>query len=212
MDESENLAFCLRRDFPVVARSCDPAWTRVPALRVIDCVLSLRRNYDYFVVPRLNRFESNFPLVSSIQSLRDLIDDFGDPDKFVRETLNYSHTERAIILSQVVTRVLEYASEFTGGTELERLELWATTASPSDFKRNRIRGFALAGFQYLRMLFGANTTKPDIHIRRYVAGAIGREVLDVEALRLLEAASLRANISLRDLDTTIWESSARRVA
>ena len=27
-----------------------------------------------------------------------------------------------------------------------------------------VRGFGLAGFQYMRMLFGAQTAKPDIHI------------------------------------------------
>ena len=35
--------------------SVDRAWSREPALRVIDCVLSLRRNYDLFVVPRLSQ-------------------------------------------------------------------------------------------------------------------------------------------------------------
>jgi hypothetical protein len=73
----------------------------------------------------------------------------------------------------------------------------------------RIRGFALAGYQYLRMLFGANTTKPDDHICRYVSRCVGRTVSDVEALTLLEGASAISDVRLRDLDTTIWETSAR---
>ena len=72
-----------------------------------------------------------------------------------------------------------------------------------------IRGFGLAGFQYLRMLFGANTTKPDLHIRRYVGHCIGEPVTDMRALQLLEPAAKEAGISLRDFDTTIWERSAR---
>ena len=32
--------------------SVDPAWKRPPAVLVIDCVLSLNRPYDRFVVPR----------------------------------------------------------------------------------------------------------------------------------------------------------------
>jgi hypothetical protein len=79
------------------------------------------------------------------------------------------------------------------------------TISPSGF-----RGFGLAGFQYLRMLFGANTTKPDVHVRQYVSEAVGRRrVSEVEALNLLERAASDAGIGLRDLDTTIWEKSAR---
>jgi hypothetical protein len=59
------------------------------------------------------------------------------------------------------------------------------------------------------MLFGANTTKPDTHILRYVANRIGRPVFDIAALQLLEHAAAEAGVSLRDLDTTIWEGSAR---
>ncbi len=59
------------------------------------------------------------------------------------------------------------------------------------------------------MLFGANTTKPDIHISRYVASQVGHSVSDIRALRLLEDAATEAGVVLRNLDTTIWESSAR---
>jgi hypothetical protein len=59
------------------------------------------------------------------------------------------------------------------------------------------------------MLFGANTTKPDVHICRYVQVALGRRVSDTEALSLLEEAVRGESIKLRDIDTTIWEHSAR---
>jgi hypothetical protein len=93
--------------------------------------------------------------------------------------------------------------------QLSRLEQWARTARPEGFLALRIPGFALAGFQYLRMLFGANTTKPDIHIIRLVGSQVGHPVSPIQALRMLEDAASEAGISLRDLDTTIWESSAR---
>lgn len=209
MNEIESLAYHLRQDFPNVTPSDDRAWKREPALRVIDCVLSLRRNYDGFVVPRLNRFELKFPQTRSVQALRDQIDDFECPDQFVRETLDYRHPDRARVLSEVVDCVLELAATSSGGSELERLEQWAANSHPNGYKVRRIHGFALAGFQYLRMLFGANTTKPDVHIRRYVSRHVGRTVSDLEALTLLEGASLIAGVRLRDLDTTIWETSAR---
>jgi lactoylglutathione lyase len=116
---------------------------------------------------------------------------------------------RARILDAVVSRVLEFAQTSTGQSELERLEHWASQASPDSYQQSRIRGFALAGYQYLRMLFGANTAKPDVHICRYVSRALARKVSDLEALNLLEAASKISGVSLRDLDTTIWETSAR---
>jgi hypothetical protein len=112
-------------------------------------------------------------------------------------------------LDAVLDRVLEFAQTFAGTSELERLECWASQAHPNGYKVRRIGGFALSGYQYLRMLFGANTTKPDVHICRYVSLAIGRAVSDLEALTLLEGASSISGVSLRDLDTTIWEKSAR---
>jgi hypothetical protein len=88
---------------------------------------------------------------------------------------------------------------------------WARTAHSDDHVALRIQGFALAGFQYLRMLFGANTTKPDIHILNRVESLLGYRPSPIEALRLLEKAAREAGISLRDFDTTTWESSARQL-
>jgi hypothetical protein len=209
MNDTERLARCLRQDFPSVTPSVDRAWFREPALRVIDCVLSLRRNYDLFVVPRLDGFEARFPSTRSVQALRDQMDTHNDAAEFVREALDYRDLDRARLLDAVVDRVLEFAQGSTGRSELERLELWASQARPDGYQVRRIRGFALAGHQYLRMLFGANTTKPDVHICRYVSRAIGRTVSDLEVLSLLEGASNISGVRLRDLDTTIWEASAR---
>jgi len=68
-----------------------------------------------------------------------------------------------------------------------------------------VHGFGLAGFQYLRMLFGAQTAKPDIHIRRFVADAVRHRVSDAEALTLLEAAAREEGLRLADLDYSIWQ-------
>ena len=37
---------------------------------VIDCVLSLNRNYDDMVVPRVMQFEANHPTVTSVADFR----------------------------------------------------------------------------------------------------------------------------------------------
>ena len=60
--------------------------------------------------------------------------------------------------------------------------------------------------------FGGNTTKPDVHIIRFVSDAIGRKVTDVEALRLLEAVAAKFSIILHNLDTSIWEKMARSLS
>ncbi len=94
-------------------------------------------------------------------------------------------------------------------SEETSLKKWANDARPQDYLMVHVHGFGLAGFQYLRMLFGANTTKPDVHIRAYVGKVLNRSVSDLEALDFLQHAAEQSGVKLRDLDTTIWEASAR---
>jgi hypothetical protein len=167
-------------------------------------VLSLNRNYARFVVPRLDRFETRFPNIVSIKHLVSEIAKHSSPDEFVRTTLDYKHQERAETLAAVCRWLLTLSSAESPNDDLKILKVWADNAHHSDYKNLRIRGFGLAGFQYLRMLFGANTTKPDIWICKWVAEVVGHSVSAGQALELLEPAATEANVSLKDADTTIW--------
>lgn len=198
------------RLLPPVRKSSDRAWVREPAVRVIDCVLSLMRRYDAFVVPRLDRFERRHPQVRTVSDLQRLIAGYQSPARFVSEVLDYRHEERAATLDAVVNWLATISGSGSPAEQLSNLQRWASSAHASDHIAMGIRGFGVGGFQYLRMLFGANTTKPDVHICRFVASRVGHSVSDVEALQLLEEAARETGIVLRDLDTTIWEASARR--
>jgi hypothetical protein len=191
-------------------KPADRPWRRTPAARVIDCVLSLNRRYDSFVVPRLQTFAKNYPGVCSITDLRDLISQFPSPYEFVAKTLDYRDPNRATVLNQVVNWLVGISGQGSREEQLERLERWAQQARPVDYKNSHIRGFALAGFQYLRMHFGADTAKPDVHIRDFVEGAIGHDVSAVDALNLFERASKELGVSARELDATIWRLRARK--
>jgi hypothetical protein len=57
-----------------IVPSKDVAWDRSPALRVIDCVLSLNRPYDSFVVPRLRAFGKDGDDILSVRDLRTMIE------------------------------------------------------------------------------------------------------------------------------------------
>jgi hypothetical protein len=203
------LTVALARDYSTAKPSGDRAWIRAPAVRVIDCVLSLNRRYDGFVVPRLDRFESAHPSVMAVRALRVLVDAHASPAEFMRSVLDYRDDARAQTVSGVIDFVLSILSDSPADAEIPRLEAWARAAVPDDYKHLGISGFGLAGFQYLRMLFGANTTKPDVHIVGYVREAIGRSVSNIDALRLLERAAGEAHIRIRDADTGIWEARAR---
>src|SRR5713226_1341646 len=208
--DHDKLVDALRHLAPSVRRSSDRAWRREPALRVIDCVLSLHRPYDSFVVPRLDSFERKHPEIRTVPELQELIATYPSPPLFVAKALDYQDEARAATLRAVVDLLVTISGHGSYTEQMSKLQLWAANANPTEYIALHIGGFALGGFQYLRMLFGANTTKPDVHIRKYVASSVGHVVSDIKALELLECAAVKAHVKLRNLDTTVWENSARR--
>ncbi len=207
--EVDRLRDALLRLAPRVRPSVDPAWSRPLAVRVIDCVLSLNRKYDVFVVPRLERFMDAHPQVLFVDQLARLIDSHPSPAAFVASALNYYHADRARVLAEVVDYVGRLVHVADHAQHSAILQRWATASQPDGFKALHIKGFKVAGWQYLRMLFGAQTTKPDKHIIDFVSEELRRPVKAVESLFLLEAASQAAALPIRDVDTSIWEARAR---
>ena len=95
-------------------------------------------------------------------------------------------------------------------SEEESLKKWAIQAKPQECYSLDIKYFKVAGFQYLRMLFGADTTKPDKHIRDFISDILNRKFSDIEAVLLLEEASKYVGLSVRDVDAYIWKVRARK--
>ena len=81
--------------------------SRSPAVKVIDCVLSLNRSYDTVVVPRLETFMSNHPEIQQVSELANLMESYRTPHAFVQQELNYNHEDRARILYEVVMFLCE---------------------------------------------------------------------------------------------------------
>jgi hypothetical protein len=206
---SEPVAEALRRAFPAGPPRGEAGGWLNPALDVLDCVLSLNRNYDRFCLPRVTAFRDRHPEITSLRGLRGLIGSYPTPIAFSIAELNYRDERRAATLVGVTGYLIKAQAAFSGATEAERLLQWALSVQPSDYWTVGVPGFGLSGFQYLRRLLGAQTVKPDIHIRRFVSSAIGRKVGDVEALAALETAGKRIGWPLADLDYAIWDGLAR---
>lgn len=199
------VSVAIRRDLPPVEVSTAQEWSRPLAVRVIDCVLSLNRNYNKFVVPRLDRFTARYPDIVSVRDLCSLLDRAGPPERFVADALDYRDPRRACILDAVAKYLLrEVVGSADAAAECGVLAVWAAAASPLDHTKTHIHGFALAGFQYLRMLFGANTCKPDVHICNFVERAVGRRMAPAAVCSLIEDVARAEQLNARDLDIAIW--------
>lgn len=160
----------------------------------------------------MQRLSERHPEIDTLQSLLSLIRDYQSPLEFSLRELAYRDEARAVTLVGVLDYLLAVQSSFGGESEAERLHQWAESVKPQDHVSVGVRGFALAGFQYLRMLLGAQPAKPDVHIRRFVSDAVGYKVSDEKALSFLEEASAVLKLPLSDLDSEIWERLARGTA
>lgn len=210
ISETNLLIYKLQQTFPNGPPKGEEGggWLISP-LDVLDCVLSLSRNYDTFCLPRVERFKKMRPEVDTLEALRHLIESYATPLEFSIQELNYRDEARAATLDGVLAYLLRAQSGFDGPSEATRLRQWAESVKPSDYESVGVRGFGLSGFQYLRILFGAQTVKPDIHICSFVSEAVGRRVGDIQALTLLEAAGEQLGWPLAELDYAVWERKAR---
>ena len=181
---------------------------RPPAALVIDCVLSLNRPYETQVVPRVNTFMSNHPQIQQITELAELMASYPTPHAFMQQELNYNYEDRARILHEVVMFLCAIVQQTPTIPEEKALKQWVVQAQSQTHRLN-IKGFGPAGFQYLCMLFGVDTTKPDIYIIRFVSELLNRDVPDLEAHALLKAAAEGSGLSVRAVDRYIWNRGTR---
>ena len=209
MGDIELLTNALRTRFPSPPSHIDEGWGKL-ALYVLDCVLSVNRNYENVVLPRLKDFADMRPRVRTLADLQNAISAHASAIDFLAVELKYNDSVRANTLQGVIDYLLDIQHEFPGSTEKDRLHAWAEWARPGDSAFTGVRGFGLARFQRLRRFLGANTAKPSRWVCRFVSESIEREVSGAEALFLLERAAKRANLCIRDIESAIWNEGARR--
>lgn len=203
------LVDALRRTFPDGPPERTFGDWGTAAMNVLDCVLSLNRRYYPFCEQRLDRFRTAHPDVETVEQLLELIGKYRTPLEFSVQELDYRDANRAQTLVGVCQYMNTVQTAFEGETEMARFREWAKAVTPDGYEAPGVRGFGLAGFQYLRMLFGAETAKPDVHVRRFVAEAVGHPINDTTALTLLETAAKHLDWHLTALDNEIWEFRAQ---
>ena len=183
----KKLVVCLEKLPPVSER--DEVKFDTAAEKLLDCVLSLNRRYDGFAAPGVRKFGSKHPFVTTLADLRTCIARGGGPVAFYKTQLDYDWAEAAEMFQGVLDYLLKEMGKFSGTTDLERLHGWALFAKVEGHKEASIPLFGIAGWQYLRMLFGADTCKPDIAVKRFVKDCLKRRISGIAVVRLMETAA-----------------------
>jgi hypothetical protein len=211
------LVACLGRLPPAgkVGRITSPT----AAEKLLDCVLSLHRPYDEFVVPRLDGFRRQCPDVNTLADLAQCVARHGGHVQFYKEVLDYDYPEAAQMFGRMLAFLLGETSSHPGATEAQSLAAWARNANVNGYKRiwvdqngdsTNIPMFGIAGWQYLRMLFGADTCKPDVAVKGFAKGCLKKSLSGVSIVEVMEQAAplvpqLGANGKpVREADRRIW--------
>ncbi len=172
-----------------------------PALICLDAVLSIKQKYKEMVVPRIEGFQKEYAHINTLQQLQDLILEHGIEG--FQKIWRYEYPERVHTLDNLIKFYIEYGYR-EKLTDLNAMKHWAKKASVHDYRTFGVPGIGVATFQYLRMLLGVSTVKPDVHIKKAVSDALGFSVSDLEAVNLLEKASEKTGIPAITIDNNIW--------
>lgn len=180
-----------------------------PVLVCIDAVLSINRQYYKFVVPRIKYFMDNHPEIITLKQLKVILEEEGAQG--FSHYWNYNHVQRYETLYRLVEKFLEIQQKYNAETELASLRLWSQSINVKDFSEFNVKGIGIATFQYLRLMLGASTVKPDVHIKKAIFTAIGRKVNDIDAIILFEEACKTLCVPTKAMDHELWLSMAKDV-
>ena len=186
-----------------------------PAVKVINSVLSLGMDYRRVIEPKLDAFQKNNPDVRQVTELAAFIEeDDQTPIDFLNKEFGYEHKPKSIrkanAINSVCGKLCDIINASPSVPEEDAIRQWALQAKPKGYRVWNIKEFGLTGFQWLRVLFGADTSKPDTHILNFLAGTLNEkfpqtsEKKKLEAVELIEETSAHSEFSARDIDRIIW--------
>ena len=180
-----------------------------PAVKVINSVLSLGMDYRKVVKPKLDAFQEKNPDVRQVTELAAFIEeDYQTPIDFLNKEFGYKHKPKSIRKANAINSVCEKLCGIINASpsvpEEDAIRQWALQAKPKGYRVWNIKDFGIAGFQWLRMLFGADTVKPDRHIVNFLSDTLNEKVSPLESVELIEETSAHSEFSARDIDRIIW--------
>lgn len=174
-----------------------------PNLICLDVVLSMNRQYNTFVIPRLNFFKTNFPEIQTLQDLKNLITRVGIYS--FESVWNYKHPQRVIILRDLISFFLENKKQINISEDLSSMIYWAKNADITNQELLPVKGIGFVTTQYIRKMLGVDTVKPDIHIKRSVELWLGEKMSYKQIVLFIEDVAKKLGLTPTQLDHAIWK-------
>ena len=207
---TDNDILCLANylnHIPINEKSEEIGTYKSAVLICLDAVLSINRKYYKFVVPRIKYFMENYPEITTLKELYEIL----TREEGFNNYWNYNHKSREVTLRALVEKFLQIEQDYPAHSEMEAFRQWSRSVSASDYKKFGVHGIGIATFQYLRLLLGASTVKPDVHIKRAVTEALNRKPGDIETIVLFEKACEYIHVPAKIMDHSLWLRMAQNV-
>lgn len=171
-----------------------------PILILCDAVLSMNRKYEGFVVPRIKLIEKSN--INTLTQLNNIITQ-GGIEAFSK-VWNYKDPKRVEILQNLTRKFLQLKEYYKLDNDLDVLHEWGASTKPQEWESFGIKGIGFTTYQYLRILCGANTIKPDVHIKRAFLEGVGVNKPLGEIVEVIEETAKHLNIQAKQLDYALW--------
>lgn len=174
-----------------------------PVLLLMDATLSINRQYNKFVLPRIEHFKKEFPNINTLEQLKNLIDKKGI--NAFENVWNYNHPKRVEILQDLAKFFLDYKTENSISDDLESMKHWARSVDINSGKILPIDGMGFATSQYIRKMLGVDSVKPDVHIKRSIFEGTGEKMSDRKTVLFIESTAETMGVTATALDHAIWK-------
>jgi len=166
----------------------------------------MNRKYDSFVVPRVKLMRKSG--VKTLEKLLETINDEGI-NGFCK-IWNYRHPKRVEILENLANKFLQIKKELNALSDLKALNEWGKQSKADDYPKFSVKGIGFVTYQYLRLMCGADTTKPDVHLKSAVKEGTGNKLPEAEVVQVVEQSAKRMNVKARQLDYALWRYYSKR--
>lgn len=217
----------LAEDFATFCRQhytlseCSTYCYRSLSVCLIDCIYSLRAQYNTITLPVVDRYAAQYmngdrhAPGDTVSKLIQHIDVAGGPEQFADKILlNHQKLGGRLLIpkEQICYQLAKYLLLL----HIDTIEDFQTFESPELLEAviRSVKGIGDAGVNYLFMLAGDNNRcKPDVHIHQCIKDACGQDISNDECQALFTDAVFILNqhypdLTVRSLDSIIWRAYA----
>lgn len=138
-----------------------------PALILLEVILSANRKYELFVKPRMEKIKVTHNYLNSFEDLNEFLKDENNFFSFCTKDI-----KKYKVLQSVTSAFLGLKTKYNCNTDQDTVMRWSDEIEKSGLKNYRddiigkIENVGIATIQHLRLAFGINTVKPDVHVKR----------------------------------------------